>query len=184
MALVYVFKDGKRLTIADLALVGLAVGLGFEFVESNLRALARGSIEHDLADVTPFVAGWRGLGNGAAYALGHGVWTALVGSARAWVCGLWPRRALAWAPCVVALLYVTLEHAAFNADVHRLSDADVRTALVARPVLHIHLRRPAGSPTAHRRTTGRQRHRGAAVLERDPTANRSSCSRASRNDRW
>src|SRR5207245_10458869 len=112
LLIAFVWRDGRRLTITDLALIGLASGLGFEFAESNLRALTRGTIAHDVADVTPFIAGLLiGIG-GLVVAAGHGVWTGVVGLAAGLGRRLWPKSGFAWLPAVLAIGWGSLDHAA------------------------------------------------------------------------
>src|SRR5438309_7117486 len=115
----FVWRDGRRLGIADLTLLGVATGLGFEFVETNLRALASGSLANGLSDVTPLIPGWRGGPGGSVWSAGHAVWTGLVGLACGVGLRLWPRGRWAWLPAVPALFVVTLDHALFNYDVPR-----------------------------------------------------------------
>jgi len=130
LLIAFVWRDGRRLTITDLALIGLASGLGFEFAESNLRALTRGTIAHDVADVTPFIAGLRiGIG-GLVVAAGHGVWTGVVGLAAGLGRRLRPKSGFAWLPAVLAIGWVSLDHAVFN---WQLRDAAIATAAGANP---------------------------------------------------
>ena len=110
--------DWRRLSVGDLALLGLASGLGFEFVEENLRVLTHGTVAvGGTAMVTPFIPGWRTLGDGLVNAAGHGIWTGTVALAVAAALALTRRRRYALVVGIVALAWVTFDHGVFNWEV-------------------------------------------------------------------
>lgn len=99
LILAFWLRDGRRLTIADLAMVALASGLGFALVESGILAVGQQVPKFQLFP-THFA--------------GHGVSTALVGLAAGIGLRFWPFRWSAWAPAAAALALVSFDHAMFN----------------------------------------------------------------------
>jgi hypothetical protein len=107
--------DGRRLTVADLALMGLSVGLGFQFVETNLQVIASGVLPNF---VTPFIAGFvqaaDHLHGANIYDPGHAVSTGLVGLAIGVGMRLLGSLRRAQALTALALLLVIFDHAMFD----------------------------------------------------------------------
>jgi hypothetical protein len=124
-----VLRDGRRLSVADLAMIGFTSGIGFGFVEANLRALAAGRIPEYVTSLSYLTPGVRVAGAGA-FGAGHGIWIGLVGLAAGVGVRIWPRGRLAWIPVVIALALVTFDHAMLNWRLlHPRGDAGV-TGLV------------------------------------------------------
>ena len=111
---ILVLHYGRRLTIADVALMGLASGLGFEFVETNLSVLKSGKLP--VFDFPYFMQySTESDSRCRIYSAGHGLGTALI----CLVANVWPSasgRARAGGRAFVApaFLYVTFDHSMWN----------------------------------------------------------------------
>lgn len=110
--LVIVWHDGRRLAISDLALLGISVGLGFQFVESNLRALVAGNVPPELHDVSWLLPGVHTATAGSVVAAGHAIWTGLIGLALGF--GIRVGRPFALFLGTVALAVIAFDHVMFN----------------------------------------------------------------------
>jgi|GEM_PF-3635990 len=112
----FVFPYGRRLSIADFALIGFTTGLGFEFVEANFGAVIHGDVA-SLANV--FGLGYsvdsRGAWDSTYYFAGHWTYPALVGAGagiglrflpRAWRAG--------WVPALALFALGTFDHSMWN----------------------------------------------------------------------
>ena len=78
IVLAFLTRELRRLSIADLTLIGFASGAGFGFVEGNLNALVNGT----LPSVQHLAAFGLQSQGGVVFFAGHPVSTALVGSRR------------------------------------------------------------------------------------------------------
>ena len=106
---------GCRLTVADLALMGVSIGLGFQLVESNLQTMATGALPNF---VTPVIPGWVAatdhVGGATVYDVGHAVSTGLVGLAIGVGVRVLRDVRQAQALTVLTLVLVVFDHAMFN----------------------------------------------------------------------
>ena len=107
--------DWRKLTAVDLAIIGLATGVGFEFVETTLRVIVHGSLNAGgVLSASPWLLGWRTAGDGAINAAGHAVWTGVVGLLTGLGLAVWRHRAAGIVAGLLALAWVVFDHAAFN----------------------------------------------------------------------
>jgi RsiW-degrading membrane proteinase PrsW (M82 family) len=111
IVLAFLTRESRRLSIADLTLIGFASGAGFGFVEANLNAIANGafpSVEH-LA-----LFGLQSE-NGVVFFAGHPVTTALVGlAAGIGLRFLPPKIVYAWVPSALMILWASFDHGIYN----------------------------------------------------------------------
>lgn len=114
--LAFVLKTWRRLSIADLTLIGFASGLGFGFVENNLHVLVNGSsldFRHLLG--FGFVTVEDSTGGYIFGFAGHAVYPALFGLAAGIGLRFYPvRRAYAWLPAAAVFLIACFDHGMFN----------------------------------------------------------------------
>jgi hypothetical protein len=123
IVLAFVAREARRLSIADLALIGFASGAGFGFVEGNLNALVNGTLP-GFANLAAL--GLQG-GNGAVFFPGHAVTTALVGLAAGIGLRFLPLKIVyAWAPSAFVILWASFDHGIYN---WKLLNADGTGAL-------------------------------------------------------
>ncbi|MGH7489883.1 MAG: PrsW family glutamic-type intramembrane protease, partial [bacterium] len=109
--LAFLTRESRRLSIADLTLVGFASGAGFGFVEGNLNAIVNGA----LPSLQHFAALGLQNGNGGVFFAGHPVSTALVGLAAGIGLRFLPLNiAYAWAPSAVMILWASFDHGIYN----------------------------------------------------------------------
>ena len=111
IVLAFLSREARRLSIADLTLIGFASGAGFGFVEGNLNAIVNGT----LPGFTHLAALGLQTGNGGVFFAGHAVSTALVGlAAGIGLRFLPPRIAYAWAPSAFVVLWASFDHGLYN----------------------------------------------------------------------
>ena len=123
IVLAFLTREARRLSIADLTLVGFASGAGFGFVEGNLNALVNGTVPGFAHLAT------LGLqtGNGGVSFAGHAVATALVGLAAGIGLRFLPLKIVyAWAPSAFVILWASFDHGMYN---WKLLNADSAGAL-------------------------------------------------------
>lgn len=116
IVLVFATQSWRRLSIADLTLIGFASGAGFGFVESNLAALAGTS---PLGAGHLLLFGYRSAESAtsayAVYFAGHAVYPALFALAAGAGLRLYPiDRLYAWIPSAVVFAVACFDHALFN----------------------------------------------------------------------
>jgi hypothetical protein len=116
----FIAAERERLTVADLALIGLTIGLGFQFVESNLQLMATGQLPNY---VTPFLPGLiqatDHAGGTVIFDPGHAISTGLVGLAAGVGVRLLKDRRQGAVLVAVTLGLVMFDHAMFNWKVAR-----------------------------------------------------------------
>jgi RsiW-degrading membrane proteinase PrsW (M82 family) len=111
IVLAFLTREARRLSIADLTLVGFASGAGFGFVEGNLNALANGA----LPSVQHVAALGLQTANGEVFFAGHPVSSALVGLAAGIGLRFIPLNiGYAWAPSVFVVLWASFDHGLYN----------------------------------------------------------------------
>jgi RsiW-degrading membrane proteinase PrsW (M82 family) len=111
IVLAFLTRESRRLSIADLTLIGFASGAGFGFVEANLNALVNGTLPG-----VQYIAAF-GLQSqaDAIFFAGHPVSTALVGlAAGIGLRFLQPTLACAWAPAAAVILWASFDHGIYN----------------------------------------------------------------------
>jgi RsiW-degrading membrane proteinase PrsW (M82 family) len=111
LVLAFLMREGRRLSIADLTLVGFASGAGFGFVEGNFNALVNGT----LPSVQHLTAFGLQSANGTVFFAGHPVSTALVGLAAGIGVRFIPLNiGYAWVPSVFVILWASFDHGLYN----------------------------------------------------------------------
>lgn len=113
--LILVFRDWRRLTIADMTLMGLAAGLGFQFVETNFDILTGIPVFSRIQfSIFPLYVN-QAFGDYAIRWTGHGVPAALICLAVAIGIRFWPRsQALCWVLVLLTFCFVVFEHSMLN----------------------------------------------------------------------
>ncbi len=123
IVLAFLTREARRLSIADLTLIGFASGAGFGFVEGNLNALVNGT----LPGFTHLAALGLQTGDGGVFFAGHAVATALVGLAAGIGLRFLPLKVVyAWAPSAFVILWASFDHGIYN---WKLLNADSAGAL-------------------------------------------------------
>ena len=112
LLLAYGFSGRRRLTIADYALVGVTSGLGFEFVESNLRAVVAGNSAPEYFWLVG--GGTIAFDKDVYWAAGHALWTGFISLGIGIGVRLWPRDARRFIPFLAAATLSWFEHTMFN----------------------------------------------------------------------
>ncbi|HYM17956.1 MAG TPA: PrsW family glutamic-type intramembrane protease [Micropepsaceae bacterium] len=116
LVLAFLFRESRRLSIADFALAGFASGIGFGFVEANLKALANGtpaSFQH--LSGLGFETAQRIATDYIVTFAGHPVYPALIGlAAGAGLRFIPARRDVNWTPAAFVFLLASFDHAMFN----------------------------------------------------------------------
>lgn len=107
----YVFAERRRLGIADYTLIAFSTGLGFNFVEGNLRALVDGQIDPGYRWWLPVTST---LEKSNYLTAGHALWTAFIGLGIGIGMRVWPRSPLRFVPAVAAFTLSWFEHAMNN----------------------------------------------------------------------
>lgn len=106
---------GRRLTIADLTLIGLTTGLGFMFVETNLTLMSGAALPQYLIPLVPGFVGFTDRPDGSEiFYAGHAVATALVGLAVGIGLRFVRRGPGRFLPGAAALVLVMFDHALVN----------------------------------------------------------------------
>lgn len=121
IVLAFLTRESRRLSIADLTLIGFASGAGFGFVEGNLNALVNGA----LPSLQHLAAFGLQTETGVIFFAGHPVSTALVGLAAG--IGLRfmpPKFAYAWVPAAFVILWASFDHGIYNWKVLQAGDGD------------------------------------------------------------
>ena len=114
--LAFVFAGGRRLTIADYTLIGIATGLGFQLIEDNFLVVISQEVPPNLLDggISSSVVQGLHLSDSAPFAAGHALWTGLVGLGVGVGLRVWPEDWRRLVPGVLAFLIVSFEHALYN----------------------------------------------------------------------
>ena len=135
IVLAFLTREARRLSIADLTLIGFASGAGFGFVEGNLNVLANGAL--------PDLPYWAAFGlqsqAGVLFFAGHPVSAALVGLAAGIGLRFLPSNyPYAWAPAAFAILWASFDHGIYNWKVLPAGNSGaLPEAHVAVEVLHL-----------------------------------------------
>jgi RsiW-degrading membrane proteinase PrsW (M82 family) len=133
IVLAFLTRESRRLSIADLTLIGLASGAGFGFVEGNLNALVNGT----LPSIQHLVALGLQTENGVVFFAGHAVTTALVGLAAGIGLRFLPPNILyAWVPSAFVIVWASFDHGVYNWKVLNASDGALPSAHFAVELLH------------------------------------------------
>jgi len=133
IVLAFLTRESRRLSIADLTLIGLASGAGFGFVEGNLNALVNGT----LPGLQHLIAFGLQSESGVLFFAGHAVTTALVGLAAGLGLRFLPPNILyAWVPSAFAIAWASFDHGVYNWKVLNASDGALPSAHFAVELLH------------------------------------------------
>lgn len=135
LILAFVLEDGRRLTIADLALVGFTTGAGFGFVESNFQTLTSGDAPGIPSTLLTLGYAFESKYNQTIFTAGHYTWPAVVGVAAGIGLRLWPRRWYRVIPAAIAFLIVAFDHSMWNWKLqHFLTALKINFAEAPKPV--------------------------------------------------
>ncbi len=104
----------RRLSLADLVLIGAATGAGFGFAEANLNGVVNGTLPQ-FQHLLGFGYASAGTGADAVYFAGHALTPAFFGLAAGIGLRLYPIRSfLAWIPAAAIFVLVCFDHGMFN----------------------------------------------------------------------
>jgi RsiW-degrading membrane proteinase PrsW (M82 family) len=116
IVLAFLTRESRRLSIADLTVVGFASGAGFGFVEANLKMIVDGT----LPDLGYFLAfglqvAPSSAADGSVYFAGHAVSTGLVGlAAGIGLHILQLHRFYVWLPSAFVVVWASFDHGMYN----------------------------------------------------------------------
>ena len=115
VAIAFLTPAGRRLTIADLALIGLTTGLGFMFVETNLTLMSGSALPQYVVPLMPGFVAFTDRPNGSEiFYAGHAIETALVGLGVGVGLRFVSRGPGKFLPGAAALLLIIFDHALVN----------------------------------------------------------------------